>query len=86
MNANGKPGASLRAWRDYFKNALIFGADIDKNILFQEDRITTFNLDQTNKNSITNMWSDIKKNNFNLIIDDGLHTYKAVISLFENSI
>ena len=46
----------------------------------------TFHLDQTDKNSIINMWSDIKKNNFNLIIDDGLHTYKAAISLFENSI
>ncbi len=86
MNANGKPGASLKAWRDYFKNALIFGADIDKNILFQEDRIMTFYLDQTNKNSILNMWSNIKKNNFDLIIDDGLHTYNAAISLFENSI
>ncbi len=86
MNINGKPGASLRAWRDYFKNALIFGADIDENILFKENRIMTFHLDQTDKNSIINMWSDIKKNNFNLIIDDGLHTYKAAISLFENSI
>ena len=86
MNINGKPGASLRAWRDYFKNALIFGADIDENILFKENRIMTFHLDQTDKNSIINLWSDIKKNNFDLIIDDGLHTYKAAISFFENSI
>ena len=42
MNINGKPGASLRAWRDYFENALIYGADIDKNILFKENRINTF--------------------------------------------
>ena len=33
MSINGKPGASLRAWRDYFVNSVVYGADIDKNIL-----------------------------------------------------
>ena len=32
------------------------------------------------------MWSNIKKTNFDLIIDDGLHTFNAAITLFENSI
>ncbi len=86
MNINGKPGASLRAWRDYFKNAKIYGADIDKNILFEEDRIKTFYLDQTKKKSIVKMWSDIDEIDFDLIVDDGLHTYEAAIVLFENSI
>jgi len=86
MNINGKPGASLRAWKDYFPNALIYGADIDKNILFEEVRIKTFFLDQTNKNYIMKMWSQINKSNFDLIVDDGLHNYKAAITLFENSI
>ena len=31
MGINGKPGASLRVWRDYFPNAEIFGGDIDEN-------------------------------------------------------
>ncbi len=86
MNINGKPGASLRAWRDYFPNALIYGADIDKKILFEEDRIRTFFLDQKNKNDIIKMWSQINKSNFDLIVDDGLHTYEAAIMLFENSV
>lgn len=86
MNVNGKPGASLRAWRDYFPNSSIYGADIDKTILFEEDRIKTFFLDQTNKNYIMKMWSQINKSNFDLIVDDGLHTFKAAIILFENSI
>ena len=60
--------------------------DIDKKILFEEDRIKTFFLDQTNKNYIMKMWSQINKSNFDLIIDDGLHTYKAAIILFENSL
>ena len=33
-----------------------------------------------------NMWSEINKSNFDLIVDDGLHTYKAAIILFENSL
>jgi len=86
MDVNGKPGASLRAWRDYFSNALIYGADIDKKILFEEDRIKTFFIDQKNKNDILKMWSEINKSNFDLIVDDGLHTFNAAIILFENSI
>lgn len=86
MNINANPGASLRAWRDYFENALVFGGDIDKNILFEENRIKTFLFDQTNKKSISKMWNEIKKNNFDLIVDDGLHTFDAAIILFENSV
>ena len=86
MNINGKPGASLRAWRDYFSNALIYGADIDKTILFEEDRIKTFFIDQKNKDDIMNMWLQINKSDFDLIVDDGLHNYKAAITLFESSI
>ena len=33
MGRSGKPLASIRAWRDYFTNAQIFGADIDHKIL-----------------------------------------------------
>ena len=29
------PGASLKVWRDYFPNAVIYGADIDSDILFK---------------------------------------------------
>ena len=42
MGINGKPGASLYAWRDFFPNGNIFSADIDKDILFTDDRIKTF--------------------------------------------
>jgi hypothetical protein len=46
MGSMGKPGASLRVWRDYFLNAIIYGADIDKDILFAEEKIKTFYIDQ----------------------------------------
>jgi hypothetical protein len=85
MTVNGIPGASLRVWRDYFKNAQIYGADIDKDILFQENRIKTFYVDQLNTPSIKTMWKEIGIQNFDIIIDDGLHTTDANIKLFINS-
>ena len=42
MGTAGRPGASLRVWRDYFVNASIVGAYIDRSALFQEDRISTY--------------------------------------------
>ena len=72
MGKNGSPGASVRAFRDFFKNASIFGGDIDKKILFKENRIKTFYVDQTNINSLEKLYKKTK-NNFDLIIDDGLH-------------
>jgi hypothetical protein len=86
MGALGKPGASLRVWRDYFPNALVIGADIDTDILFEENRIKTFHIDQTNPNSIKTFWSLLNLSGFDIIIDDGLHTFEAGKILFENSI
>jgi hypothetical protein len=85
MTLDGKPGASLRVWRDYFINSQVYGADIDKNILFKEDRIHTYYVDQTNQLSINKMWININKDNFDVIIDDGLHTLEGGLTLFENS-
>jgi hypothetical protein len=85
MTINGKPGASLRVWRDYFPNANIYGADIDRDILFAEERIQTFYCDQTNRSSIASLWDQVKDVKFCLMIDDGLHTFDAGVALFENS-
>lgn len=84
MTSVGKPGASLRMWKEYFPNANIVGADIDSRILFEEDKIKTFEVDQTSKKSIELMWSKID-NDFDIIIDDGLHEFNANINFFENS-
>jgi len=85
MTVNAVPGASLKEWRDYFKNAQIYGADIDKDILFEDDRIKTYFVDQLNTSSIEVMWKKIGIENFDIIIDDGLHTTDANINLFINS-
>jgi len=86
MGTNGQPGASLRVWRDYFPNATIIGADIDRNILFEEERIKTFFVDQTDSLTVQDMWRDIELKNFDLMIDDGLHTFDSGCCMFENSI
>jgi len=85
MTENGIPGASLRVWRDYFFNAQIYGGDIDKEILFEEDRIKTFYLDQLDSSSIKFMWENIDVEEFDIIIDDGLHEPEANYNFFINS-
>ena len=68
-------------------NAQVFGADIDANILFYTDRITTFYCDQTNPYVIKYMWNDPKLHeNFDIIVEDGLHAFNANVCFFENSI
>lgn len=85
MTENGIPGASLRVWRDYFFNAQIYGGDIDKEVLFREDRIKTFYVDQLDSNSIKSMWETIEVEDFDIIIDDGLHEPEANYNFFINS-
>ena len=76
MGRNGKPGASLRAFRDFLPDAHIYGADIDRAILFQEERVSTFFVDQTNIDSFAELSAAIP-DELDLIIDDGLHTPNA---------
>ena len=86
MGADGTPLASLRAWKDFFVNANIYGADIDKDILKDEERIKTFFVDQTNPETIKTLFENIGVDEFDIILEDGLHEYNANICFFENSI
>ncbi len=81
-----KPGASLRVWRDFFKNAKIYGGDIDPKTIFTETRINTFIVDQYSPSSIKKMWKKIGVTNFDLIIDDGCHQFDGTVNFFLNSI
>lgn len=78
MGALGKPGASLRAFRDFLPNANIYGADIDKEILFTEDRIQTVFVDQTDSAAFAAL-DKLVPSELDLIIDDGLHSPNANI-------
>ena len=86
MGKGGTPGASLRTWKDFFPNANIVGCDVDFRILFSEERIETFQLDQTSKDSWESLKSNLGDRRFNLIIDDGLHApYANLRTLIEAS-
>ena len=86
MGKDGIPGASLYGWELFFPNAQVFGADIDKNILFQNDRIKTFYCDQCDPSSIENLYNKIGSCMFDIIIEDGLHTAEASLTFLENSL
>ena len=70
-----KAGASLRMWRDYFKNAFIYGCDIREDVLFEEDRIKCLYLDQSSPKSLSNLCVSMmeKHGAIDIILDDGSH-------------
>jgi hypothetical protein len=76
MSTDKKTGGSLRAFRDFCPEAKIYGADIDRRILFQEARIQTFFVDQTSSEAFGRLAGQIPSP-MNLIIDDGLHSPEA---------
>ena len=86
MGTDGVPLASLRAWRDFFENANIYGADIDKKILVDEKGIKTFYVDQTDPKTIKSLFEKMGVKSFDIILEDGLHEYSANICFFENGI
>lgn len=89
MGLGGRPGASLLAWKLYFKKADIFAADIDRDILDNtQDRIHSFYCDQTSPESVQQLWQQpgLVDKEFRVLIDDGLHLPHANIIFFEHSI
>lgn len=79
MGPEGTPGASLRAFREFCPNANVYGADVDRRILFSEDRINTFFVDQTDFFTFQRL-TDLLPDGLDLVIDDGLHAPNANIA------
>ena len=87
MGVHGRPGASLYGWREFFPNANVFGADIDRDILFQADRIKTFYCDQRSPDAIRTLWANPElEEGFDIIVEDGLHTFEANKCFLEHSL
>lgn len=71
-----RPGASLRAWADYFPNAHIWGIDPQPDCMFDDDpRITTI------LGSSTSPLADLE---FDVIIDDGDHSPASQLATLAN--
>jgi hypothetical protein len=87
MGVHCEPGASLRAWRDLLPHAEIYGADIDRTVLFTENRIQTLYCDQRDAEAIRSLWAQpALRTLFDVIIDDGLHTFEANVSFLTGSL
>jgi len=76
MEGAWTPGGSLRTFRDYLPNAQVYGADVDRECLFSEERIKTFFVDQLSINSLDSLATELGTK-FDLIIDDGMHSAEA---------
>jgi hypothetical protein len=68
-------GRSLKTWYDYFPNANIIGLDIDDKSIYNNERVFTFILDQSNEDQLKHFVNEcIKKEyKFDMILDDGSH-------------
>ena len=78
------PGGSLRAWRDYFPNAVIWGLDTQPDTQADHtfgDRIVTKLADSTDNAQVDAAVAGLS---FDLIIDDGLHTFEAQVATLRN--
>mgnify|MGYP006105591647 CR=1 FL=1 len=80
---NQSAGASLRSWKKLYPKAKIYGADINKRVLFEEENIKTYFTDQLNKNELNELKKKMNNVFFDVIIDDGLHTFESVTNTFE---
>jgi 23S rRNA U2552 (ribose-2'-O)-methylase RlmE/FtsJ len=77
-----KNGASLKAYREYFPNAIIYGLDIDPSCIQYNDpnnNIFVEIISQIDEDKINNF---IKDKKFDIIIDDASHVNKFTIISF----
>jgi hypothetical protein len=76
-----QPGGSLRAWRDWFPNAMIIGVDTQPDTQFSEGRIHTRLADSTNLGELDTALQNLT---FDVIIDDGDHDPRSQLITLNN--
>ena len=75
--ASSTSGGSIRAFAALSSRIEILGLDSDRGSLFQEDRIQTRFVDQTQPETFAEALLGYEDLAFDLIIDDGLHFVTA---------
>ena len=82
-------GSSLRMWQEYFTNANIYGFDCDYTLinnfkhLYDNARCFLHHIEVTNKDSITNAFSEVNVM-YDIIIEDTTHHFEDQIRVIEN--
>lgn len=73
-------GSSIRAYKEFFPNSQIFGADVDRGTLFTEERIKTAYVDQLNPGTFDEMHKNLEAPSYDIFIEDGLHSFVASLN------
>ena len=66
-------GASLYMWRDFFPNAEVYGADIVQESVFKDERIETFQCDETKPEDVIALMKKVGSEDIDIFIDDASH-------------
>jgi demethylmacrocin O-methyltransferase len=74
-------GASLKTWKAYFPNSMIYGIDILDKSIYNARRIKTFQGSQADNEFLGNVIQTIGAPD--IIIDDGSHINEHVIQTFQ---
>jgi demethylmacrocin O-methyltransferase len=78
------PGASLKAWRDYFSQGEIMGVDIQPDTQFEgEPRIRTALCDSQDSAAVDALLEGCHES-FDIILDDGLHSGESQFCTLQN--
>jgi hypothetical protein len=77
-----RKGSSLRMWKSYFRNGSIYGLDINPDCKrYEEDRISIEIGSQDDPEFLSHCFAGI--DNFDVIIDDGSHVNRHMLTSFE---
>lgn len=74
-------GESLRLWKTYFPNSMIYGIDIIDKSALEEDRIKIFQGSQDDEEFLKKVLAETDE--LDIIIDDGSHINEHVIKSFK---
>jgi hypothetical protein len=85
MGKKGIPGASLRAWNDLSGIEAVYGLDVDRQVLVNSDKISSFYLDQLSQESWNELENCIRPGTLDIFIDDGLHSPLANTMFLNNA-
>jgi len=77
-------GHSVASWLYYFPNAMIYAVDIKKSdkFFYKSKRIQYHSVDLLNEKSVQKFIK--KNNNFDIIIEDSLHTQEGTTKILKN--
>lgn len=83
MGLEGIPGASARAFRDFSTKIKLIIGDIDERILFDEERINSYFVDQLKTETLIDFFNISK---YDIAIDDGLHMLRSNLNFFVSAL